>query len=59
MYNVVLYYIISGVYKKKVTELVKKIKEINFNENSFVDGLELVVLIFVFITTTLAIAPIV
>ena len=55
----VLYYIISGVYKKKVTELVKKIKEINFNENSFVDGLELVVLIFVFITTTLAIAPIV
>lgn len=43
-----------------MTELVKKIREeINFNEDSFVDGLELVVLIFVFVTTTLAIAPIV
>lgn len=43
-----------------MTELVRKIKEeINFNEDSFVDGLELVVLIFVFVTTTLAIAPIV
>lgn len=44
-----------------MTELVKKIKEevADFNEASFIDALELVVLIFVFVTTTLAIAPIV
>lgn len=44
-----------------MTELVKKIKEevADFNEESFIDALELVVLIFVFVTTTLAIAPIV
>lgn len=43
-----------------MTELVKKIKEevAHFNEESFIDALELIVLMFVFVTTTLAIAPI-
>lgn len=44
-----------------MTELVKKIttEMKNFDEESFVDGLELVVLVFVFVTTTMAIAPII
>lgn len=44
-----------------MTELVRKFKEevADFNEESFVDALELIVLVFVFVTTTIAIAPIV
>lgn len=41
-----------------MTELVKKTVE-KINEETFVDALELVVLIFVFVSTTVAIAPIV
>ena len=44
-----------------MTELVKKMIEgaDKVTEESLVDALELVVLVFVFIVTTLAIAPIV
>lgn len=42
-----------------MTELVRKIKEevAEFTHDSFIDVLELVVLMFVFVTTVLAIAP--
>lgn len=44
-----------------MTELVRKIKEevADFNEQSFIDALEVIVLVFVFVTTTYALAPIV
>lgn len=44
-----------------MTELVRKIKEevADFNEQSFIDTLEVIVLVFVFVTTTYALAPIV
>lgn len=44
-----------------MTELVRKIKEevADLNEQSFIDALEVIVLVFVFVTTTYALAPIV
>lgn len=59
-----LYEIINGVYNTKMTELVAKLSKLNrkrkqVTQAEVVEGLEVMLLISIFVTCTYAVAPIV
>lgn len=59
-----LYVIINGVYNTEMTELVEKLSELNrkrkqVSQADVVEGMEVMLLVAIFVTCTYAVAPIV
>jgi hypothetical protein len=60
----VLYQIINGVYNTKMTELVAKLSKLNrkrkqVSQADVIEGLEVMLLLSIFVTCTYAVAPII
>lgn len=59
-----LYQIINGVYNTKMTELVAKLSKLNrkrkqVSQADVIEGLEVMLLLSIFVTCTYAVAPII